>query len=119
MFRAPQKAIILDVLALDTPLSLGSTPGYKMSKNEIVVQLGRKSDGSTARRAPFVVIAENAERCGLCGNEPAVIAQLAPDEDRGWFEAMWDGEWKFGRRVGGVSAQGTKIGKPRRPSAAG
>ena len=31
-----KKTIILDVLALDTPLSLGSTPGYKMSKNEIV-----------------------------------------------------------------------------------
>jgi hypothetical protein len=46
-----------------------------------------------------MVIADDADRCGLYVDEPDVIAQLAPDEDRGRFEATWDGEWKFGRRV--------------------
>lgn len=65
----------------------------------IEVRLGRSADGSIARHAPFVVYADDPNRCGLYDKEPAVIAQLAPDEETARFEATWDGEWKFGRRV--------------------
>ena len=71
-----------------------------MSKSEIVeIRLGRKSDGSFARDAAFMVIAKDADRCGLYKSEPDVIAQLAPGEDIARFDATWDGEWKFGRRI--------------------
>jgi hypothetical protein len=71
-----------------------------MSKREIVeIRLGRKGDGSIARDAAFMVFADDPNRCGLYDKEPDVIAQLAPDEDIARFEAIWDGEWKFGRRV--------------------
>ncbi len=72
----------------------------KIAMAEIVeIRLGVKSDGSPARDAPFVVIATDADRSGMYADEPKVISQLAPHEDRGWFEATWDGEWRFGRRV--------------------
>jgi hypothetical protein len=59
-----------------------------MSKSEIVeIRLGRKSDGSFARDAAFIVIAKDADRCGLYKDEPHVIAQLATDEESGRFEA--------------------------------
>ena len=71
-----------------------------MSKREIVeIRLGRKSDGSFARDAAFIVIAKDADRCGLYKDEPDVIAQLAPGESIARFEATWNGQWKFGRRV--------------------
>ena len=67
---------------------------------EIVeILLGRNADGSVARDALFVVLARNDARCGLYRDEPIVIAQLAPDEDRARFEATWHGEWRFGRRL--------------------
>jgi hypothetical protein len=59
----------------------------------------RDDDGTPDRDAPFVVLAEDEDRDGLYFNEPAVIAQLAPDENAAKFEATWEGEWKFGRRV--------------------
>ena len=40
------------------------------------IRLGINSDGSIARDVPFVVIADDADRCGRYVNEPAVIAQL-------------------------------------------
>jgi hypothetical protein len=68
--------------------------------SEIVeIKLGRLSDGSIARHERFVVLADDPGRCGLYDKQPDVIAQLAPDEDTGRFEATWDGQWKFGRRV--------------------
>jgi hypothetical protein len=72
-----------------------------MNKREMVeIRLGRKSDGSTARDAAFVVLADDPDRCGMYSKKPDVIAQLAPGEDIARFEATWDGkEWKFGRRV--------------------
>ena len=71
-----------------------------MSKREIVeIRLGRKSNGSFARDAAFMVIAKDADRCGLYKDEPDVIAQLAENEESGKFEATWDDQWKFGRRV--------------------
>ena len=70
-----------------------------MSNPEIVeIRLGRKADGSVARNAPFMVLAANPERSSLCRDEPEVIAQLAPHEDRGLFEATWNGSWQFGKR---------------------
>jgi hypothetical protein len=45
------------------------------------------------------VLAEDEARDGLYFNGSDVIAQLAPDEDNGRFEATWDGDWKFGRWV--------------------
>lgn len=51
------------------------------------------------RAMPFVVACGDESRTGLYDDEPGVLAQLAPDEHRGRFEATWDGEWKFGRRV--------------------
>jgi hypothetical protein len=63
----------------------------------VEIRLSRNADGSIDREAPFMVIAE--DRTGPCLNVPAVIAQLAPDEDRGRFEATWEGAWKFGRRI--------------------
>jgi hypothetical protein len=65
----------------------------------VEIKLGRSAGGSIARHAPFAVFAENPDRCGLYDKEPDVIAQLAPGEDNARFEATWDGEWKFGRRV--------------------
>ena len=66
----------------------------------IEVQLACNADGSVDRAAPFVVLAADEKRDGLYTNEPAVIAQLAPDEDTARFEATWDGEeWLFGRRA--------------------
>ena len=66
----------------------------------IEVQLACNADGSVDRTAPFVVLASDEKRDGLYTHEPAVIAQLAPDEDTARFEAAWDGEeWLFGRRV--------------------
>ena len=71
-----------------------------MSKREIVeIRLGRKGDGSFARDAAFMVIAKDADRCGLYKDEPHVIGQLAEDEESGRFEATWDDRWRFGRRV--------------------
>jgi hypothetical protein len=71
-----------------------------MDAPEIVeIRLDVKSDGSPARDAPFIVIATDADRCGMYTDEPAVIAQLAPDEASAAFEATWHGEWTFGRRV--------------------
>jgi hypothetical protein len=61
--------------------------------------LGRSADGSIARHGTFMVFADDLDRCGLYDKEPDVIAQLAPGEDNGRFEATWDGEWKFGQRV--------------------
>jgi hypothetical protein len=46
-----------------------------------------------------MVFADDPDRCGLYDKEPDVIAQLAPDEEIARFEATWDGEWEFGRRV--------------------
>ena len=76
-------------------------PGLVKLLTEIIeVQLACNADGSVDRTAPFVVLAQDEERDGLYTNEPAVIAQLAPDEDTARFEATWDGEeWLFGRRV--------------------
>ena len=66
----------------------------------IEVQLACNADGSVDRTAPFVVLASDENRDGLYTNEPAVIAQLAPDEDTALFEATLEGEeWLFGRRV--------------------
>jgi hypothetical protein len=66
----------------------------------IEIQLACNADGSVDRASPFVVLAADEERDGLYANEPAVIAQLAPDEDTARFEATWDGEvWQLGRRV--------------------
>lgn len=72
-----------------------------MALTEVIeVVLGCNEDGSIDRDAPFVVLAEDEERDGLYFNEPAVVAQLAPDEATAKFEATWDGEeWLFGRRV--------------------
>jgi hypothetical protein len=76
-------------------------PGLIELLTEIIeVQLACNADGSVDRMAPFVVLASDENRDGLYTNEPAVIAQLAPDEDTARFEATWDGEeWLFGRRV--------------------
>jgi hypothetical protein len=86
------------------------TISVRMAVIEIVIveiKLGRSPDGNIARHGPFMVFGDDADRCGLddadrCGlydKEPDVIAQLGPGEDNGLFEATWDGEWKFGRRV--------------------
>jgi hypothetical protein len=75
--------------------------GFAELPTEIIeIQLDCKADGSIDRHAPFVVLAPDEERDGLYSNEPAVVAQLAPDEDNARFEATWDGEeWLFGPRV--------------------
>jgi hypothetical protein len=65
----------------------------------VEIRLTCEPDGAPVRSLPFMVIADDADRCGLYVDEPDVIAQLAPDENRGRFEATWDGEWKFGRRI--------------------
>jgi hypothetical protein len=82
-------------------LSKPTPPALVVLPTEIVeIQLYCNEDGSIDRGAPFVVLAEDEERDGLYFNEPAVIAQLAPDEDNARFEAAWDGEeWLFGPRV--------------------
>jgi hypothetical protein len=69
-------------------------------RETVEIRLGRRSDGSFARDAAFMVIAKDADRCGLYKDEPAVIAQIAENEERARFEATWDGKkWKFGSRV--------------------
>jgi hypothetical protein len=65
----------------------------------VEIKLGRSADGSIARHAPFAVFTDDPDRCGLYNKDPDVIAQLAEGEDIARFEATWDGEWKFGRRV--------------------
>jgi hypothetical protein len=78
------------------------TISVRMAVIEIVIveiKLGRSPDGNIARHGPFMVFGDDADRCGLYDKEPDVIAQLGPGEDNGLFEATWDGEWKFGRRV--------------------
>ena len=71
-----------------------------MSKPEIVeIRLGRNAAGNIDQAAPFIVIAPSGDRSGLYIEEPGVIAQFSPGEDRARFEATWDGIWKFGRRV--------------------
>jgi hypothetical protein len=66
----------------------------------IEIQLDCNADGSIDRTAPFVVLAPDEGRDGLYSNEPALLAQLAPDEDTARFEATRDGEeWLFGPRV--------------------
>ena len=42
----------------------------------VEIRLGINSDGCIARDGPFVVIADDADRCGRYVNEPAVIAHL-------------------------------------------
>jgi hypothetical protein len=76
-------------------------PDFADLPTEIIeVQLDCHADGSIDRGSPFVVLAPDEERDGLYFNEPAVLAQLAPDEDTARFEASWDGEeWMFGPRV--------------------
>ena len=69
---------------------------------EIVeIRLGFRPDGTMARDAPFLVIPsdDGDDRSAQYADEPAVIAQLAEHEHAARFEAIWDGEWRFGRRV--------------------
>jgi hypothetical protein len=82
-------------------MSCKRLPAIEGSSSEVVeIVLARNEYGSIDRCAPFVVLADDEDRDGLYMNEPAVIAQLAGDEDAAWFEATWDGEeWMFGRRV--------------------
>jgi hypothetical protein len=77
------------------------SPGSRELPTEVIeIQLDCNADGSIDRTAPFVVLAPDEGRDGLYSNEPAVLAQLAPDEDTARFEATWDGEeWLFGPRV--------------------
>ena len=71
-----------------------------MGKQEIVeIWLAIGDDGGIDRDGPFLVIAEDDDRCGSYVNEPDVIVQLAPDEDTARFEATWDGQWRFGKRL--------------------
>jgi hypothetical protein len=84
--------------------SLTNSGGNRVALIIVEVRLGRNDD-SIDRQGPFMVISDDFN--SLCFNEwfawhpvaPQVIAQLAPDEDRGRFEATWAGEWRFGRRV--------------------
>jgi hypothetical protein len=56
--------------------------------------------GVAIQDAPFVVKASRADRSGIYDREPAVVAQLLPDEACARFEAEWtDDRWKFGKRV--------------------
>lgn len=66
-------------------------------KRIVEVRLLHNADGSVDRRAPLWVFADEGR--GFCVNEPAVLDQLASDGEGAAFEAEWDGEWRFGRRV--------------------
>jgi hypothetical protein len=63
----------------------------------VEIRLERNADGSINRHGPFVVFHD--EGGGSYVNDPRVIAQLSSHEDGARFEAKWNGNWKFGRRV--------------------
>ena len=69
-------------------------------KSIVKIYLGH--DRATRRACQdgrFLVVSDQPGRSGIYEDEPAVIAQLAPDEDEAKFEAEWkDGQWVFGRR---------------------
>ena len=73
----------------------------RQRQSEIVqIRLCRNDSGTIDCNAPFLLFADDGKRSGYYIYEPNVIAQLAPDEDRGRFEAEWEGgEWKLGPRL--------------------
>lgn len=59
-----------------------------------------RATGHVDRDAPFLVTSDIFGRTGIYTDEPAVVAQFAPDEREARFHAEWKDEaWVFGRRV--------------------